>query len=78
MKITMQWLKEKSACHDGLLWFEQQEDSQPIDVLTELIEQNKLDWANWLREIKQRSTEQNAEGQVSTRSGDNLDADVGG
>jgi hypothetical protein len=42
MKITTQWLKEKSACHDGLLWFKRQLDR------TELM-------AEWNRVMRKRT-----------------------
>ena len=48
-KITIEWLKSKSACHDGLDWFvEQGKEVEPIPLLNLLIEENQLEWANWL------------------------------
>lgn len=50
MKITLDWLKEKSACEDGIAWFEgnfgNEADCQK--VLDELGKLNKADWARWL------------------------------
>ena len=47
--ITIEWLKSKDACHDGLDWFvEQGKEVEPIPLLNLLIEENQLDWANWL------------------------------
>ena len=48
-KITIEWLKSKDACHDGLDWFvEQGKEVEPIPLLYLLIKKNQLDWANWL------------------------------
>ena len=48
-KITIEWLKSKSACHDGLDWFvEQGKEVEPVPLLNLLIEENQLNWANWL------------------------------
>jgi len=48
-KITIEWLKSKDACHDGLDWFvEQGKEVEPISLLNLLIKENQLDWANWL------------------------------
>jgi hypothetical protein len=48
-KITIEWLKSKDACHDGLDWFvEQGKEFEPIPLLNLLIKENQLDWANWL------------------------------
>jgi len=49
MKITIEWLVSKNACHDGLDWFvEQGKEVEPIPLLNLLIEENQLEWANWL------------------------------
>ena len=49
MKITKEWLAEKNACQDGFEWFvEQGKEFEPIPLLNLLIEENQLDWANWL------------------------------
>jgi len=49
MKITIEWLVSKNACHDGLDWFvEQGKGVEPIPLLYLLIKENQLDWANWL------------------------------
>ena len=49
MKITIEWLVSKNACHDGLDWFvEQGKEVEPIPLLYLLIEENQLEWANWL------------------------------
>ena len=47
MKITKDWLKEKNACGEGVKWFLKQKDSEGIDVVKKLIQEDKLDWANW-------------------------------
>ncbi len=50
MKITLDWLREKSACEDGIAWFEgnfgNEADCQK--VLDELGKLDKVDWARWL------------------------------
>jgi hypothetical protein len=48
MKLTKEWLKEKYACSDGFNWFTKQKETNSTKVLKTLIEQEKLDWANWL------------------------------
>jgi len=47
--ITKKWLAEKNACQDGYNWFvEQGKEFEPIPLLKLLIEENQLEWANWL------------------------------
>lgn len=50
MKITLDWLKEKSACEDGIAWFEGNfgNDADCQDVLDELGKRNRVVWAKWL------------------------------
>jgi len=48
MKISVEWLKEKSACSEGVEWFTAQAETDSIKVLGNLINENKLDWVNWL------------------------------
>ena len=48
MKITKEFLKEKSACSGGVAWFLEQKETDALKVLKKLIEQEKMDWANWL------------------------------
>jgi len=48
MKIDREWLIKKSACADGIDWFEAQKRTDGIEILQALIQENKLDWANWL------------------------------
>jgi hypothetical protein len=47
MKITLDWLKEKSACSAGVEWFQSQKETDSLAVLNALIKADKLDWANW-------------------------------
>ena len=47
MKITNKWLKEKRACIEGIDWFNSQKETEAVKVLTKLIKEKKLDWANW-------------------------------
>ena len=48
MKITVEWLKAKSACAEGILWFNAQKETDAVKVIHDLISDDKLDWANWL------------------------------
>ena len=48
MNITESWLNEKNACVDGVVWFKAQKKTKAVAVLKALIEEDKLDWANWL------------------------------
>lgn len=45
--ITVEWLKEQNTCKGGIEWFKNQRFRKPLPILKSLIEQNKLDWANW-------------------------------
>ena len=47
MKITLDWLKEKGACAEGVAWFKAQKKSEAVDVLNALIKDDQLEWANW-------------------------------
>src|SRR3990167_7567522 len=49
--ITAQWLKEKSACPEGIDWFTDRYKTDGIagDLLMKaLIKDKKLDWTNWV------------------------------
>ena len=48
MKITKEWLSEKSACEDGMDWFDRFVKSDSVLVMEGLLSESKLDWANWL------------------------------
>jgi hypothetical protein len=48
MKITKEWLEEKSACSEGKEWFFAQKEAEGKKVCLKLIKAEKLDWANWL------------------------------
>ena len=50
MKITLKFLKDKSACADGVDWCEKNNliGLDAVPFLEKLIENNKLDWASWL------------------------------
>ena len=56
MKITKEWLKEKSACADGQKWFEAQSETDGIAIVGKLMAEQRFDWANWLvaRVIKRK------------------------
>jgi hypothetical protein len=47
MDITKEWLKEKGACSEGVKWFNAQKETDAVKVLSKLIKEEKLDWANW-------------------------------
>ena len=47
MKISSKWLKENSACSEGVSWFKAQKETDAVKVLEKLIEEKQLDWANW-------------------------------
>ena len=58
MKITLEFLKKKNACTDGLNWFANQKEKDAIKIIKKLIaDKNKIKseynedyflWANWL------------------------------
>ena len=48
MKITLGFLEEKNACKKGVVWFVNQKETDAVLVLNALINDKKLDWANWL------------------------------
>lgn len=47
-KITENWLREKSACLEGIEWFLTCKKETPLDILDQLIKEKQYDWANWL------------------------------
>ncbi len=47
MKITNEWLKKKSACEEGIMWFNNQKETDAVKVLEKLIAESYLQWANW-------------------------------
>ena len=48
MKITKEWLQEKGACSEGSAWFLAQKETNLIKVARKLVNQDRLDWANWV------------------------------
>ncbi len=48
MKITIEWLTEKSACVEGREWFLGQKETDVSRVAQKLMRHCKFDWANWL------------------------------
>ena len=48
MKITEDFLQQKSACRNGVKWFINQKETEDIKVVAKLIKEDRLDWANWL------------------------------
>ncbi len=47
MKINLKWLKENSACFDGVSWFKERKFKTDKDVFMELLSDEKFSWANW-------------------------------
>ena len=53
MKITLEWLKEKNACPEGVYWFKNYANNSAVKrpdaiiVLKCLMKEDHLDWANW-------------------------------
>ena len=47
MKLTEEWLREKSACSEGVKWFLKQKETDAVKVLEKLIKEKQLPWANW-------------------------------
>ena len=47
MKITLDWLKGKNACSEGISWFKNQKESEGIDVIKSLMKDKKYQWVNW-------------------------------
>ena len=48
MKITKAWLKEWSACSEGVEWFAGQKETDGLAVCKKLLTEKHWDWANWL------------------------------
>jgi hypothetical protein len=50
MKVTSEFLKEKNACVEGLRWVTKNNliGLEDIDFVKKLIENDQLNWANWL------------------------------
>ena len=51
MNLTKEWLVERNACSDGVVWFESCGETDGVMVLEKLIakdEEEKNEWANWL------------------------------
>ena len=47
MKLTKEWLKEIDACSEGVEWFNNQKETDGTKVIKKLIEEDRIDWANW-------------------------------
>lgn len=52
MKISKQWLKKHRVCYAGYKWFCNQELTKDIDVISQLIKEEKTEWAWWI--LKER------------------------
>ena len=48
MKITKEWLLKKEACSSGVKWFLKQKETDGLEVVKKLIEEDNLNYANWL------------------------------
>jgi len=47
MEISLDWLKEVSACSEGKDWFAAQKETDGVKVLKKLLKEDHWDWANW-------------------------------
>jgi hypothetical protein len=47
MKINEKWLKEKSACNEGVVWTRLHKFKTDRELFEALLADNKLEWANW-------------------------------
>jgi hypothetical protein len=48
MKITSEWLQKQHACLAEVEWFKNQTETKPEVLIAKLIDEERLDWANWL------------------------------
>jgi len=48
MKLTKKWLTEKNACKGVIEWFINQNEKNVVRISKKLIDENKLEWCNWL------------------------------
>jgi hypothetical protein len=52
MQITWKWIEEKSACADAKEWgrakYNGTEEKTGVSIVRDLMEADKLQWANWL------------------------------
>jgi len=48
MKITTEFLNSKKACKEGIVWFENQKETELVRVLQSLNNDDHWEWANWL------------------------------
>ncbi len=44
---SLEWLKEKRACREGVAWFNAQDERDEIKLLEKLMAEDHFDWANW-------------------------------
>lgn len=48
MNITLELLKELSACEKGIRWFKDFKNPDAEAVVKQLMVENRFEWANWL------------------------------
>ena len=48
MVITKEWLEKEGACESGKDWFLSQKETDGLEVVKKLIEDDRLPWADWL------------------------------
>ena len=48
IKLTSKWLKEQGACTEGYHWWQKNKETDPIETLKNLMDDNHHDWSNWL------------------------------
>jgi len=46
--ITKAWLEKRDACSEGIEWFLNQNEREPIKIIQKLMKEDLFDWANWL------------------------------
>ena len=48
MNITKEFLRKTGACREGVKWYLSQQETDGVKVVKKLIEEKRIDWANWL------------------------------
>ena len=48
LEITFDWLKENSACSEGVEWFKNQKEKDGNKLVIDLFESDHFEWSNWL------------------------------
>ena len=48
MKITLELLRKHHACHDAIIWLEEQDEIDPRILIDRAMRADHWDWINWL------------------------------